>query len=225
MSFHFPRLGLAAASAVMATALLVSGCNSGGVAGGGKPASTLEVESDLPMGSKDAKVVLVEYASVTCPHCANFHKEVLPVIKQKYVDTGKVRYIFREFPTPPFELATAGHLMARCAGVDKRNQIIDALMRGQTDWITQASGPLGAKQALLNIAASAGMSEAEFDTCMANEKLLKTLVDIRDGGIKAGVEGTPTLFINGERFEAPTGREMTADDVSKGVDAALAKVK
>jgi len=226
MSFRLPTFGLVAKTALVAAVLALSACGpSTGGKSGGAPGSTLEATSDFPVGSKDAKVVMVEYASITCPHCANFHTTVLPVLKEKYITPGKVRYIFREFPTPPIELATAGHLLARCAGADKRDQIIDALMRGQMELVTQAQGPSGAKQALLNVAVSAGMNETQFDACMANQDILKTLVEVQEGGVQAGVQGTPTIFINGERFEGPATREMTADDVSKALDAALAKVK
>ncbi|WP_085340470.1 DsbA family protein [Aquidulcibacter paucihalophilus] len=226
MSFQFPSIGFVAKTAVIATALVLSACSpGGGGASGGAPGSALENATDFPVGSKDAKVVMIEYASVTCPHCANFHTQVLPTIKEKYISTGKVRYVFREFPTEPVQLATAGHLLARCAGGEKRDQIIDALMRGQREIFAQAQGPTGAEQALLNIAVSAGMDKAKYDACMANQDILKDLVDIREGGVKAGVQGTPTIFINGEKFEGPATREMTVDDVTKALDAALAKAK
>jgi len=226
MSIQFRTFGFAAKLAVVATALALSACGpSTGGKSGGAPGSALENATDFPMGSKDAKVVMIEYASITCPHCANFHTNVLPTIKEKYITPGKVRYVFREFPTMPVELATAGHLLARCAGGEKRDQVIDALMRGQSELVTQAQGPSGAKQALLNVAVSVGMNEAQFDACMANQDQLKILVEVQEGGVKAGVQGTPSIFINGEKFEGPGGREMTADDVSKALDAALAKAK
>jgi protein-disulfide isomerase len=226
MSIQFRFFGSATKFTVVATALILSACSpSAGGKPAGSPSSALENATDFPMGSKDAKVVMIEYASITCPHCANFHTNVLPTIKEKYITPGNVRYVFREFPTPPVELATAGHLLARCAGGEKRDQIIDALMRGQTDMVTQAQGPSGVRQALLNVAVSAGMNEAQFDACMANQDQLKILVDVQEDGVKAGVTGTPSIFINGEKFEGPGGREMTAEDVSKALDAALTKSK
>lgn len=226
MSIQFRTFGFAAKLAVVATALALSACSpSAGGKSGGAPGSALESATDFPVGSKDAKVVMIEYASITCPHCANFHTNVLPTIKEKYITPGKVRYVFREFPTEPVQLATAGHLLARCAGGEKRDQVIDALMRGQRELFAQAQGPSGAEQALLNVAVSVGMDKGQFDACMANQDQLKNLVDIREGGVKAGVQGTPTIFINGEKFEGPAAREMTADDVSKALDAALAKTK
>jgi protein-disulfide isomerase len=214
--------GLVAAAAVAA-------CQPGGTApgaaggGAGKALSKHEQASDLPMGSKDAKVVLVEYASITCPHCANFHTQVLPAVKTKYVDTGKVRYVFREFPTSPLEMAQAGHLIARCAGPDKRDGVIDTMMRQQEDLFRQAQGPNGLRQAFMTIARSAGMSDQAFEACLKNEELLKLLVEVRASGIEKGVEGTPTLFINGEKYAAPAGREINAEDMTKALDAALAK--
>ncbi|GIU67331.1 DsbA family protein [Candidatus Phycosocius spiralis] len=225
MSYQFPSQGLISKILVLGTLLLASACGPTANNEGGKAASTFETATDFPIGSKDAKVVMIEYASITCPHCANFHLNVLPTIKENYIAPGKVRYVFREFPTPPIELAMAGHLIARCAGGEKRNQVIDTLMRQQGDLVSQAQGPTGAKQAFLNVALSFGMNESQFDACMKNEEQLKTLVEVRDGGIAAGVTGTPTLFINGVMFEAPIGREITAEDVGKALDGALAKAK
>jgi protein-disulfide isomerase len=201
--------------------LAISSCKpKGGAAGGGGSAlSKYEAATDIPMGSKDAKVVLVEYASVTCGHCATFHETVLPTLKEKYITPGKVRYVFREFPTPPINLAVAGHSIARCAGAGKRDDVISTIMRQQQDMAKQAQGPTGTRQFFLTIAASAGMSEAQFEACLKDEALLKTLVDIQEGGSAAGVTGTPTLFINGERLDA--NPELEA--VTKALDAAIAK--
>jgi protein-disulfide isomerase len=220
------RFSALVASLVLAGGLIaVSGCkpNGGAAGGGGSALSKHEAATDMPIGSKDAKVVLVEYASVTCGHCANFHEKVLPTIKEKYITPGKVRYVFREFPTPPVELAMAGHLIARCAGGEKRDAIIATIMRQQQEMVTQAQGPAGVKQFFMTIAASAGMSETQFDACLKNEPMLKTLADVREGGIAAGVTGTPTIFINGEKFEGPGGREMEPADLVKALDAALTK--
>ena len=205
--------------------LAITSCKPNGSAagGGGSALSKYEAATDIPMGSKDAKVVLVEYASVTCGHCANFHNNVLPALKEKYITPGKVRYVFREFPTPPVELAMAGHLIARCAGGDKRDAVISTIMRQQMEMVTQAQGPTGAEQYFKTLAASVGMSDGQFSECLKNEPLLKTLADVREGGITAGVTGTPTIFINGEKFEGPAGREMETGDLVKVLDAAIAK--
>jgi protein-disulfide isomerase len=220
------KMTKAVAAFVLAAGLLAAAsCNpaSNSGAGGGGGLSKYETATDIPLGSKEAKIVMVEYASITCPHCANFHNNVLPTLKEKYITPGKVRYVFREFPTPPVELAMAGHLIARCAGADKRDLVISTIMRQQQDMVTQAQGPTGAEQYFKTLAASVGMSEGQFNACLKNEDLLKTLADVREGGLKAGVTGTPTIFINGTKFEGPGGREMEASDLEKALDAALTK--
>jgi protein-disulfide isomerase len=218
-------------TAILAGGMLVlSACNQNagsgsGEAGGGvgKALSKHEAVSDFPVGSPEAKVVIVEYASVTCPHCANFHNNVLPTIKEKYITPGKVRYVFREFPTPPIELAMAGHAIARCAGGEKRDLVIETIMRQQMDMVNQAQGPTGAEQYFKTLAASVGMNEAQFKACLSNETILKVLTEVREQGVKAGVTGTPTIFINGEKFEGPAGREISVADITPAIDAALAK--
>jgi protein-disulfide isomerase len=223
---HFTRR----ATTILASLTLMGGmaaltaCNNNGPTGGSAGAlSKYETATDISQGSKDAKVVIVEYASVTCGHCANFHNNVLPVIKEKYITPGKVRMVYREFPTPPVELAMAGHAIARCAGGEKRDLVISTIMRQQQEMVAQAQGPTGAEQYFKTLAASVGMNETQFKACLSNEEVLKTLVDVREGGVKAGITGTPTLFINGEKFTAPTGREIEAKDIIPALDAALAK--
>lgn len=188
--------------------------------------SQFEKPYDIPVGSKDAKVVLVEYASVMCPHCATFQREVLPTIMEKYVKTGKVRYVFREFPTAPVNLAMAGHLMARCVGPSKREAMVDTLMAQQKEIFQAAQATGGVKQAFVNIAASAGMSEADFEKCMENKEQLKILADIHKQGADIDkIDGTPSFFVNGNKVEGPVGREYNAEDISKALDAALEKAK
>jgi protein-disulfide isomerase len=223
---HLPRRAskLFASLALLGGLATLAACNNNSPAGGGAGAlSKYEVASDISQGSKDAKVVVVEYASVTCPHCANFHNNVLPAIKEKYIKTGKVRYVFREFPTPPVELAMAGHAIARCAGGDKRDLVISTIMRQQPDLFAQAQGPTGAEQYFKTLASSVGMNDDQFKACLSNEEVLKTLVDVREGGVKAGITGTPTLFINGEKYAGPAGREIETKDIIPVLDAAIAK--
>lgn len=215
-----PRLvAICALSAVAMATFSIASCSKDGAQ------SSYEIPSDIPQGSADAKVVMVEYASVTCPHCADFGKDIMPSIKTKYIDTGKIRYVFREFPTPPIEIASAGHLLARCVAPNKREAVLNTLMTQQREIVTQAQGPNGAKQALLNIAASVGMSESDFDKCMQDEAKLQTLVDVRNYAIdKDNISGTPTIFINGKNVPQPVGRShYIVEDVSKLIDEALAK--
>lgn len=216
---------------IIATALLTMVAASG-LSGCGKDTtktaglSKYEIATDLPEGSKDAKVVMVEYASVTCPHCARFGKNVMPEVRKNYIQTGKVRYVFREFPTAPVELASAGHLLGRCVDPSKRQAIIDTLMDQQENIYQQAQGPAGAKQAFVDIAKSAGMSEAQFDDCMKDSAKLKMLADIRQYALDHDkVTGTPTVFINGKEVQSPVGREYNFDDIKNAVEAELAKTK
>ena len=205
------------------SALSIVSCNKNTAASGGN--SKYELATDITSGSKDAKVVMVEYASITCPHCAAFQKDVMPEIKTKYIDTGKVRFAFREFPTPPIEIAMAGHLLARCVSPDKHEAVINALMNTQMEIVTQAQGPTGAKQAFLNVAKSVGMGEGEFDKCMEDKDRLKILADVMEHGQNVDkISGTPTIIINGKTVPQPIGTEYTAKLIGDAIDAELAKV-
>ncbi|HEY0053422.1 MAG TPA: DsbA family protein [Caulobacteraceae bacterium] len=163
---------------------------------------------DMSMGSADAAVTVVEYASVTCSHCARWNEEVFPAFKAKYIDTGKVRYVFREFPTPPMEVATAGFLVARCAGDDKYFQVVDAIMRSQQEMF--GSGDTSnARPVLLRIARSAGLTEQQFDACVTNEDAIRDLEERVQAGVAAGVDSTPYFQVDGRRVGA--GEASMAD--------------
>ena len=147
---------------------------------------------ELVLGKADAPVTIIEYASMTCPHCANFHATTFPKLKEKYIDTGKVRFIFREFPLDP--LAAAGSMLARCAGEDKAMSLIDVLFDKQREWAVRQPLP-----PLLAIAKQAGFTQASFEQCLANQKLLDDIdVGRRRAMEKFGVNSTPTFFINGK---------------------------
>ncbi|MCL4765637.1 MAG: DsbA family protein [Hyphomicrobiaceae bacterium] len=150
---------------------------------------------DLVLGSPDAKVTIVEYASMTCGHCANFHNRVLPELKKKYIDTGKVRLILREFPLD--NLAAAGAMLARCAGGDKAYAMTDVLFQKQDEWVVR-NNPV---PKLFEIARQAGFTKESFDKCLTDDKLL---AQIEAGRTRAseqfGVSSTPTFFINGKRL-------------------------
>jgi protein-disulfide isomerase len=147
---------------------------------------------DESIGAANAPVVIVEYASMTCPHCAHFAEATFPELKRKYIDTGKVRYIFREFPLDA--LATAGSLLPRCAGKEKYYPMVETLFRQQRDWVMQS--PL---ERLFGIAKQAGFTQQSFDECLANQQLTKSIEETRNRGVKFGVNSTPTFFINGKR--------------------------
>ena len=162
------------------------------------PASAQEqtdwAKGDMAIGSPDAPVTVVEYASMTCPHCAHFHTETMKAFKEKYVETGKVRLIFREFPFDG--LALRASMLARCAGPDRYFPMLDVLFQQQRQW-TSAKDPMAA---LSQIGRLAGVSPQKFEACMKDEELQKAVVQNRlDGQQKHGVESTPTFVIDGEK--------------------------
>jgi protein-disulfide isomerase len=160
---------------------------------------------DQVLGSADAPVTIIEYASMTCPHCAHFHETTYPELKKKYIDTGKVRFIFREFPLDP--LAAAGSMLARCAGGEKYFPMIESLFAQQKDWVTQK--PL---QPMLAIAKQAGFTQDSFDKCLANQQMLDGIEASRTRAAqKLGVNSTPTFFINGKIYRGA----MTVEELDK----------
>jgi protein-disulfide isomerase len=166
---------------------------------------------DIWQGSADAKVTIIEYASMTCPHCAHFHEETMPVLKSKYIDTGKVRFTLREFPFDP--LATAAFMLARCAG-DKRDAMIDLFFAQQKNWAF-TNTPL---QGLVNLAKQAGMSQETFDACLKDQKLYDNVNQVRDRGAKTfNVDATPTFFINGKK----TSGALSPDELDKALEPLL----
>ena len=148
---------------------------------------------DVELGNKDAKVTIIEYASMTCSHCATFHEKTFPVLKSKWIDTGKVRFILREFPLDP--LATAGFMLARCAGNDKYYPVVDLLFSQQKNWAF-SNKPV---EALLSLVKQAGFSQESFEACLKNQQIYDAVNAVRDRAAqKLGVNSTPTFFINGQ---------------------------
>ena len=148
---------------------------------------------DVVLGSPDAPVTIIEYASMTCPHCAQFQAKTFPKLKERYIDTGKVRYIFREFPLDP--LAAGAFMLARCADKDKYLSIVDLFFGTQREWVVP--NPL---QPMFNVAKQAGYNEETFNACLKNQQILDGIQSVRDHAAKVlNVESTPTFFINGKR--------------------------
>lgn len=151
---------------------------------------------DLIMGKADAPVTVVEYASMTCGHCAAFHNKVLPALKEKYVDTGKVRIVMREFPLD--NLAAIASMAARCAGEGKSLPLITAMFSKQEDWAFVRPDP---RPALFNIVKQAGFTQETYDKCITDQKMLDDIVAIRERAAEQfGVDATPAFFINGKRL-------------------------
>ena len=181
-----------------------------GAAGGEVAMADLLVPGPLGdqiQGQAGAPVTIVEYASMTCPHCSHFHETTYPEMKKKYIDTGKVRFIFREFPLDPVALAAS--MLARCAGNDKFFPLVEAFFAQQKDWVVQK--PL---QPMLSIAKQAGFTQQSFDQCLANQQIEQALVEQRTRAAqKFNVNSTPTFFINGKIFRGA----LTPDELDKQV--------
>jgi len=159
---------------------------------------------DMALGPADAKVTITEFASMTCPHCAAFNAETYPKIKSAYVDTGKVRYIFREFPLDI--KAAAGSMLARCIAngdAPKYFAVTDMLFRQQNDWVTKNT-----TETLARIGKQAGMSQQQVETCLKDQALLdKIAADQKYASDVLKVDSTPTFFINGDRIKDETSFE------------------
>lgn len=210
--------------AVGAAALALAACGQNGEAGGGASGGSAEVIDDtatgalseMSIGSADAPVTVIEYASVTCPHCATFHETVFPAIKEKYVDTGQVRFVFREFPTAPAELSVVGSMLARCAadkgGDDAYFLVLGSLFKTQEKWIYGDT-----RDELMKIAAQAGLDEAAFDTCVRRQELVDLInANVADGRDRYEINSTPSFIVNG------TLRHLsTVDAMSEAIDNAL----
>ncbi len=176
-------------------------------------------EGDMALGAPEgAKVTVVEYASVTCPHCALWQKNTWPAFKAKYVDTNKVRYVFRELPTPPVDAATAGFLVARCAGPDKYFDVVHQLMATQQEMLT--SSP---RDWLLRTAQAAGLSEQQFNDCVTDKDAVAAMEKRVQFARTQGVTGTPAFYVNDQQVLTPGGEGASLADLSTAIDAELAK--
>ncbi|UMY20103.1 DsbA family protein [Methylobacterium organophilum] len=153
---------------------------------------------DVWLGNKDAKVTIIEYASMTCSHCAHFHATTWPVLRERYIDTGKVRFTLREFPLDP--LATAAFMLARCDGDAKYYPITDLLFDQQPNWafVRKPQSPVDAMEQLLR---QAGFSKEKFEACLKDQKIYGAINAVKARGLDTlKVESTPTFFINGTKY-------------------------
>jgi protein-disulfide isomerase len=170
--------------------------------------------SDLVVGNADAPVTVVEYASMTCGHCAHFHTTVFPTLKEKYVDTGKVRFVMREFPLD--NLAAAASMLARCAGEGKSFPLISVLFAKQDDWAFVKGDP---RPELLKFAKQAGFTQESFEKCLTDQKLLEDISAVRTRASDTfGVNATPTFFVNGKKLNG-----VALEDFEKAFSPILTK--
>ncbi len=170
---------------------------------------------EIAEGAEGAKVTIIEYASTSCPHCAAFATEIYPVLKKDYIDTGKVRFIFREFPHN--DAGLGGFMVARCAPPDKYRALVDVMFKTQATWMPN---PL---EGLKAIAQQAGMTEQAFNDCIKNVDIAKKILDERKRAEGFGVTGIPTIFIKGaseagfKRFEG----DHTMEALKAAIDPLL----
>jgi len=161
---------------------------------------------EMIIGDVNAPVTIVEYASLTCNHCAAFHEYVLPELKKNYIDTGKVRLVFRDFPLDG--LAMAGAMLARCAPGQRGQRLLDVMFKNQMTWM-RSTKPI---EPLTSYARLAGMTEADVEACLENEEII-TAIRQRQQTAQAQykINATPTFFIETERIEGNQGYEVMAE--------------
>jgi protein-disulfide isomerase len=169
------------------------------------------VWGDIAYGDPNAPIEIIEYASMTCPHCASFSSSIFPKVKEKYIDTGKVRFLFRNLVTNQLDLAAS--TVARCTNQEVAQKLTKEFFAKQNDW-GRSQDPISA---LAGIARKAGISRTQFDRCLANTEMHKNLVKIGQDGVKEyNVNATPTVIVNGNKLD-----NYAFETIEKAVDAAL----
>jgi protein-disulfide isomerase len=198
-----------------AAALAAAGCD-------GANGSASASPDDMVIGSADAPVTLIEYASTTCPHCAEFHHEVWPQLKANYIDPGRVRFIFREYPTDPAAVAVAGFQLARCNNATAEQYYTRIAVLFEQQRAIFATGSMaGVRDKFVEIGGAAGLSEEQVMQCIndpAGAERVRRTVD--DGNRQFQITGTPTLIINGEKISDRSA--YTYEGLSRLLDAAAA---
>jgi len=190
---------IATFAALAGMALLAASCSKSG-------SGTAVSSEEMGKGVSTAKVTIVEYASVACPLCAHFNAEVMPDLEKKYIDSGKVYYVYRPMMTGNPAVAAAGHRLAECSGKDKYFKVIDAIMRSQEAMGGEETGYANAKPVLAGIAKSVGLSDDQFNTCITDSKGLARLNDLNKKYLTDdGIDGTPTFLVNGKKLTRTKG--------------------
>ncbi|MBI1362314.1 MAG: thioredoxin domain-containing protein [Alphaproteobacteria bacterium] len=206
-------MGLKSIAAAMLCLALAAGCNAAG-----KPASD-PVSGDAFLGPANAKVVMTEFAAPTCPVCKGWHDQVFSKIRANYIDTNKIKFVLRELPShnPPVDAAIFG--IARCAGQGEFFKVIDDAFDKRDEIEKAAMSGDGPRGALTELAKRHGVSADRFEACVKSPDLMKRLKDVEDDAQARGVEGTPTLFIDGQKVPET---DYMYDALSARLDAALA---
>jgi protein-disulfide isomerase len=183
-------------------------------------AQTAAVYKEFIHGDPKAKLTVIEYASLTCPHCADFAQTVWPQVKKTYVDTGKIKFVFRDYPLD--QLATAGAMLARCAPGDRGKNMIELMFKKQSEWV-RAPQPI---EPLKQYALLSGMSAADVDACLKNDALLKVIKDEQNKATNLyKVQATPTFYIGDEKLDGLAPGDAGYAQIAKVIDKQLAKVK
>lgn len=175
--------------------------------------STEEAMKEVVEGDPNAKVEVIEYASLACPACKYFHENIYPTLKKDYIDTGKIRFIYRDFPTNSAALAAA--MIARCAGPERHAGMVDMFFTTQPQW-GRSEQPL---QALTMVARMGGVGPSEVDQCIKNGELMRSIqAGAKHANEEMGVTGTPTLFVAGKMSE----NGLKKEELLKEIDEAIA---
>jgi protein-disulfide isomerase len=210
------RFGLAALAVILATGFGWFGSGASAETAATPAAAEAIVVPDMIIGNKDAKVTLMEYASFTCPHCAQFHKDVFKQLKKDYIDTGKIKFVYREVYFDRYGLWAA--MVARCGGEMRYFGISDILLSTQSEW-AGSDDPAVVVENLKKIGRTAGMDDATIGKCLDNADMAQAMVTAYQTNAAAdGVEGTPTLILNGVKH-----KNMPYDELKALLDAELAK--
>ena len=201
--------------AVLAGALMLSAAGQASA----EPWRLAALPGDMSLGNPRATVTVVEYASAACPHCAHFNNDVFPIFKTRYVDTGKVRFVLREFLTPPTEVAAAGFLLARCAGKGRYFSTLDAFFHGQEAMFRAGD----ARKLIYAVGAKAGLSPTQVTACVTDPAALAELnARVERNGMADMVTYTPTFVINGRNL-IQHGHETNLADIDAVIAPLLAE--
>ena len=200
----------------LAAVLALAAVASSHAAAPAKPAAAAPASDAMSLGNPKAKVVVEEYASASCTHCAHFNNDVFPEFKKKYIDTGKVRYTLREFLTPPENVAAAGFLVARCSPPDKYFPVLDAFFHSQAEMYEKRD----LRTPLMAAGKVGGLDEAAVEACLKDAPRIEALKTRIEEAQARGVDSTPTFFFNGEKVKEGA---MTLAEIDQAYAAALKK--
>lgn len=185
---------------------------------------TIAKNNEAFLGSPNAKITIIEYGSLTCSHCANFQEKVFPTLNEKYIKTGKVKYIFRTLPTNPIELATGLQVLADCAGGQKRYELIDEFFQKQDLIFAAARSQAGPLSAALRIAKAKGLNEEKARSCLGNDEMIENVRTIAQNGAQTyNINSTPSFILNGKLLDGDKYETHTIEGFSKIIDDALLK--